>query len=199
MFMSRKSFKILWSTCVFWNKMCFGLGTSGWKHWCTFEVGICLWISLRLTFLAPSGVLLSDGLGDNCEVFGSWGTFEAHFLGLDHIFSTLGISSDIIGQHGQRIQIEHQDCLFQWGWTLLFVTATHCRKWTSYISLCYPMPTPRPLDLIDPVHAFVKLTSTVLEPQHSTWGAFEVHKISPTKDATKRGATGSFDAIQKKA
>ena len=62
----------------------------------------------------------------------------------------------------------------------------------SLLSRCQPQ------DLIDLAHAFVKLASEVLEPQHSTWGAFEVHRISPAEDATKRGATGSFNAVQKK-
>ena len=66
----------------------------------------------------------------------------------------------------------------------------------SLLSRCQPQDL---LDLIDLAHAFVKLTSTVLEPRHSTWGAFEVHGISPAEDATKRGATGSFNAVQKKA
>lgn len=64
---------------------------------------------------------------------GEFWTFE-----LKHIF--LDLTTDSLGQ---RIQ--------PWGWTLLFVTATHCRKWTSCISLsllsrCQPQD---PLDLID--------------------------------------------------
>lgn len=83
------------------------------------------------------------------QLRGCWGVLdiriEVHILGLDYIFSTLGISSNSIGQDGQRIRIERQTTCFNeaehfYMWLLLTVGNEH------HISIfVISMPTPRPL------------------------------------------------------
>jgi len=135
---------------------------SGLRHWWTFEVGICLWTSLR-TFLVPSGILVSDELGPlQCVLEFLDIRTEAHIDGLDHICCTLGIEMLTEVSHWPMNPASTSTLLFSMRLNTFIhdLYSTHC-SWT-YIKLCYrdakTPKTPNPSDLIDLVHAMYVVT-----------------------------------------
>lgn len=105
---------------------------------------------------------------------------------------------DIIGQHGQWIQIERQTTCFNeaehfYLWLLLTVGNGH------HISVSVIRCQPHPLDLIDLVHAFVKLTSTVLESQTFNMGCIWSPQNLACQGCNQARSYRSFNAVQKEA